>query len=239
MTCFKSAVVILILLIPAISSALRCGSDLVLKGDRKIEVLKSCGEPDFIEEWEEETVTHVTDVRDTVKGDLLIGRKTRLGRSNIEHIAEWTYNFGSRRFIRYLTFVNGKLKKIEDGPKGTDRDILSGSYLARCGLPVEKGDRRIEVILKCGDPYSIEYFWEEQFSDVSSAVRTRRFPEFTRKGTGYEKEFIKKSERVYKQYRKMINIEEWSYNFGPTRFMYFIRFENGRVANIEDGDYGF
>ena len=159
MTYLKGSVILFILInlfIPGISFALRCGSDLVSIEDRKIEVLKVCGEPEFIEEWQDETVTHVTGEKDEIIGDLIIGRETNIGRSNLLHIEEWTYNFGSRRFMRYLTFVNGKLKKIEDGPKGTDRNILSGSSQSRCGQLVEKGDRKIEVIINCGDPYSIE-----------------------------------------------------------------------------------
>jgi|GEM_PF-7023689 len=35
------------------SEALRCGRDLVLEGDRKIEVLASCGDPATIDTWQE------------------------------------------------------------------------------------------------------------------------------------------------------------------------------------------
>jgi hypothetical protein len=239
MACLTSSVLSLILFIPAITFALRCGSDLVLKGDRKIEVLKACGDPEFIEEWEEETVTHVTDETDKISGDLIIGRRTQIGKSNILRIEEWTYNFGSRSFMQYLTFVNGKLKKIEDGPRGTYREALSGSSQSRCSDLIEKGDRKIEVIMNCGDPYSIEYFWEEQFSAVSSAIRIRKVPQFKRKRDRYKKEYTFIREKIYEQSRRLINIEEWTYNFGPGRFMNFIQFQNGKVKKVEYGDYGF
>ena len=235
----KVILILLILFIPTIASALRCGSSLVLKGDRKVEVLKICGEPEFIETWEEETVTHITGEHDEIREDLIIGRESNIGKSNLVRLEEWTYNFGSNRFIQYLTFVNGRLKKIEDGPKGTDRDTLSGYTKSRCGHLVEKGDRRIEVILKCGDPYSIEYYWEEQFSEVSSAVRIRKIPQFYKQGNKYKKDYKFTRDRVYEQTRKLINIEEWTYNFGPGRFLYFIEFNNGEVIRTEDGDYGF
>jgi len=239
MACLTSSVLSLILFIPAITFALRCGSDLVLKGDRKIEVLKACGDPEFIEEWEEETVTHVTDETDKISGDLIIGRRTQIGKSNILRIEEWTYNFGSRSFMQYLTFVNGKLKKIEDGPRGTYRKALSGSSQSRCSDLIEKGDRKIEVIMNCGDPYSIEYFWEEQFSAVSSAIRIRKIPQFKRKRDRYKKEYTFIREKIYEQSRRLINIEEWTYNFGPGRFMNFIQFQNGKVKKVEYGAYGF
>ncbi len=224
---------------PSVASALRCGTSLVSKGDRKIEVLKECGEPEFVETWEVETVTHITDVKDEIREDMIIDRKTDIGKSKLVRLEEWTYNFGSTRFIQYLTFVNGRLRRIEDGPKGTDKDPLSGYAKSRCGYLVEEGDRKIEVIIKCGDPYSIEYYWEEEISAVSDTVRTRKIPHFSRQGFKYKKNYSYIRERVYEQTRKLINIEEWTYNFGPRHFLYFIKMVNGKVVHVEDGDYGF
>ena len=36
-----------------------------------------------------------------------------------------------------------------------------------------------------------------------------------------------------------IKIEEWTYNFGPDRFIYYLRFENGVLKSIKTGDYGY
>ena len=36
-----------------------------------------------------------------------------------------------------------------------------------------------------------------------------------------------------------ILIEEWTYNLGPTRFIRYLIFENGRLVDIKTGDYGF
>ncbi len=239
MAFLKISIIILILCIPTIASALRCGSNLIVKGDRKIEVLKECGEPEFIEKWEEETVTHITGENDEIQGDLFIGRETNIGKSHLDRREEWTYNFGSSRFMQYVTFINGRLKKIEDGPKGTDRETLSGYSKSRCAQLIDKGDKKIEVIIKCGDPYSIEFFWEEQFSAVSNSVRTRKIPRFTKDGNQYKKNYIFIKEKIHQQKRKFINIEEWTYNFGPSRFLTFITIENGNVVKVEDGDYGF
>ena len=235
----KATLIIIILFIPASTFALRCGTDLVLKGDRKIEVIKACGEPEFIEKWHEETVTHVTHEKDEIRGDLIVGSETVIGKSRTIRIEEWTYNFGSSSFIRYLTFINGILKKIEDGPKGFNREVLSGYSKSRCGYLVEKGDRKIEVIINCGDPYTIDFYWEEQISAVSNAIRTRKVPQFIRDGKKFKKNFRFIKERIYEQKRKLINIEEWTYNLGPRQFLYFIKFENGKVMEVEQGDYGF
>jgi len=34
-------------------------------------------------------------------------------------------------------------------------------------------------------------------------------------------------------------IDEWTYNFGPTHFLRILRFENGKLIDIETGDRGF
>jgi hypothetical protein len=34
-------------------------------------------------------------------------------------IDEWTYDFGPRRFVRYLTFVDGRLQSVEAGGRGS------------------------------------------------------------------------------------------------------------------------
>jgi hypothetical protein len=34
------------------------------------------------------------------------------------------------------------------------------------------------------------------------------------------------------------NIEEWTYNLGPTDLVYHLRFENGKLVKIESGEQG-
>ncbi len=36
-----------------------------------------------------------------------------------------------------------------------------------------------------------------------------------------------------------VEIEEWTYNWGPTSFMLYLTFENGRLTRIESGEYGY
>jgi len=88
------------------SEALRCGRDLVLEGDRKIEVLASCGDPATIDTWQE--TRRVRDFR--------WGRFWNVWETVV--VEEWTYNFGPRRFIQVIRFENGRVVKIEDGGYG-------------------------------------------------------------------------------------------------------------------------
>lgn len=39
-------------------------------------------------------------------------------------------------------------------------------------------------------------------------------------------------------YFETVEIEEWTYNLGPSRFIYYLTFENGFLQRIESGAYG-
>ena len=93
--------------------ALRCQGRLVYIGDLKAEVLSKCGQPDQIEQWEENPHGYTSKIYDyekeryqlpeLIKGPILVER--------------WTYRLGSNRFTRYLLFQNGELYKIVRGEK--------------------------------------------------------------------------------------------------------------------------
>lgn len=83
------------------TAAMRCGSKLVRIGDTKVEVLARCGEPlarDYIGE-------------DTFigSGDAVLQERT---------VEEWTYNFGSRKFMQILRFRGNRLIDIRSGDRG-------------------------------------------------------------------------------------------------------------------------
>jgi len=182
--------------------ALRCGSELVSKGDRKIEVLKACSEPFLVDNWEEENVAF--------QGD----EATVVGEKTIHSIEVWTYNFGPTRFMQFLRFKNGKLDNISTGPYGFNKSALTTKSDPDCRKPVSDGNRKIEVLTNCGEP--------------------------TTKDTWQVERIIKHKDKGLVTGRKVyIATEEWTYNFGPNRFMLFITLENGIVVNIETGDHGF
>ena len=93
----------LVVLFPHASLAMRCGNDLVDVGDTKILVLKKCGEPALKEEIGED-IYHENDA---------LGR-----RKEKRYVEQWTYNFGSTRFIYILTIKNGTVVDIRTLDKG-------------------------------------------------------------------------------------------------------------------------
>jgi hypothetical protein len=191
--------------------ALRCGTELVTIGDRKFDVLRICGKPVFIEQWTDDTVILKIDSK---------GEKGGVDVSHIStaHVEEWTYNFGPQRFISFLTFIDGKLSNIEDGAKGFAGDSPTVANRSRCDSLVSEGARKIEVLMNCGTADVIEDFGEDRIS-----ITTREL----------------KVEGIFKRHNLQVDVEEWTYNLGPRKFLLFIKFENGRVVRMERGDYGY
>ncbi|MDD1749127.1 MAG: DUF2845 domain-containing protein [Methanothrix sp.] len=100
----------------AMASDFICGSKIVTVRDRKYDVLRKCGEPSYVEAWEEVRVK-----RDFGSG--LLDGETGLHRmplivKELVTVEEWEYNQGATRFIRYLRFENGRLIRITDGDYG-------------------------------------------------------------------------------------------------------------------------
>lgn len=91
------------------------------------------------------------------------------------------------------------------------------AFAMRCGNKlVRKGAHPVEVINKCGEPVYVE----ESVEYRSVAIDNRQAG-------------------LYRQHDVPIKIEEWTYNFGPHRFMRLLRFEDGKLLTIESIGYGY
>lgn len=88
------------------------------------------------------------------------------------------------------------------------------AWALRCGSQlVTLGDYKLQVLSKCGEP---------MFVDSRIEFRVVRLY-----GSGLE----------FERYVP-VTIEEWTYNFGPNRFVRLLRFENGRLVSVESLGYG-
>ncbi|HXX57751.1 MAG TPA: DUF2845 domain-containing protein [Thermodesulfovibrionales bacterium] len=108
---------------------------------------------------------------------------------------------------------------IEAGTDNPASDLRCGQYI------ISRGAVKSDVLRKCGDPSNIER-WEKE------SVRRdfyRDIPVQSDEELSQEPPFL----------REQIRVEEWEYNFGPTRFLYYLRFENGKLVRITVGDYGY
>jgi hypothetical protein len=76
---------------------------------------------------------------------------------------------------------------------------------------ISEGDARADVLAKCGQPDSKESHDEELIERAGPGTRQKTFT----------------------------TVEEWTYDFGPSRFSRIVTFRNGRVADIRSGNYGY
>jgi hypothetical protein len=104
---------------PAFGTALRCGVRLITEGDTKLKVLAECGEPQYIETWEEERIYRYDPWTgyDNDQHDDKGLRKPRFIKEYVV-VEEWTYNHGPHRFMDHVRFENGKVREIISGEYG-------------------------------------------------------------------------------------------------------------------------
>ena len=102
-----------------------------------------------------------------------------------------------------------------------------------CGSKlVLDGATKYEVLSKCGEPDYKEVRTERRIKrDFYRDLFSQRFPDRYRQERDHYRDPLFTVEDVV--------IEEWTYNFGPTKFIRYLLFEDGRLVNISTGDYGF
>ena len=72
--------------------ALRCGNKIVSVGDNKHKVLNLCGEPSYIEYYDQSQAFYP---------------------NHYQKVEVWTYNYGKRRFMQEMQFEKGTLRSIK------------------------------------------------------------------------------------------------------------------------------
>nr|WP_281284245.1 DUF2845 domain-containing protein [Exilibacterium tricleocarpae] len=95
----------------------------------------------------------------------------------------------------------------------------------RCGVKlVSKGDSQFKVYKICGEPDFVE-----KRSVYRSGLPNARYSDT------HKREELLWHQRSYEEVR----VEEWTYNFGPNRFIRRVRFENGVVVKIDVQGRGY
>ena len=106
------------------------------------------------------------------------------------------------------------------------------AFALRCGTKlVDIGDHLTKVERMCGKPVSIQF---------STAYRSG-IPRHTGRRSGRSSPGYSSDQELLIHDRSVVEVqlEEWTYNLGPTRFMRAIRFEDGIVVKIESIGYGY
>ncbi len=198
-----------------------CGNRIVSTGKHKREVERLCGAPTYIDQHrEEKTIRRYRRIvrrpkQEEEQSEALIDRQDQPERTRnldnyrlaSEHtievnIEEWTYNFGSQRFIRTLIFENGELALISTGGYGFDPSPENEPI-------VELGDSKAVVQMKYGPPTSTD----------------------TREESATEIHYRDEGFYLYaEECTRWINVDEWTYDFGPDRLMQVLTFRNNRLV---------
>jgi hypothetical protein len=116
-----------------------CPEGQVSRGDTIAEVHMKCGEPTFWDQRLEEAW-------------LTSRQGARLDRSRT--VDEWTYDLGSNRLMRTLTFHDGLLVNIRTGGYGGNAKRTTGDRPAL----VSVGDTKALVLMRLGDPTYTEQY---------------------------------------------------------------------------------
>ncbi len=106
------------------------------------------------------------------------------------------------------------------------------AFAVRCGTKlVTTGDHLAKIEHICGEP---------AFIQVSTVYRSG-YPRLSGLRTSQSRHESPSDQELLIHNRSVIEVqvEEWTYNFGPRRFMHSIRFENGIVTKIKSLGYGF
>lgn len=188
-----------------------CPSGTVDPGESKVDLLGKCGEPVLREERLEERSTFVLDPAQKVSEE-------RRVRTVVER---WTYDFGPRRFLQFVTLVSGKVVSVKTGDYGSDgaAATVEPARLATARCQAQRsfnlGDSTSEILARCGEPASREAKQIERrlaAADPSGLVY----------GEG-----------------ATTTIETWTYNFGTQAFLRRLKFVDGRLVRIATGGYGY
>lgn len=118
---------------PVAAETLRCGNSLVARGDFAVEILEQCGEPDFIDQWQQNVVGSLRTVPD---------------------IEQWYYNFGSSQLVQILEFRAGRLQRIDSAEYGFP---TPGPRSCRPAQLVT-GISKYRLLEMCGQPVQVNSF---------------------------------------------------------------------------------
>lgn len=122
----------------ASADSMYCSRELVRAGDPIWQVARKCPQPFWREQYDRASAAD------------------RFGRPlELQRLEVWTLNLGSKRLMRRLVFVDGRLARIH--PLGYGIDYTPGTRSCTHHQLNNAGDTIAEVYARCGEPdYSYE-----------------------------------------------------------------------------------
>ena len=109
---------------------------------------------------------------------------------------------------------------------------MESALALRCGTRlVSEGDHQLKIEKYCGQPTAVNV--RTIYRSGIPASRFRHSRQRVRQATSSEELLI------HTRSVEEVQVEEWTYNFGPRRLMRVIRFENGLVTSVTELGYGY
>ena len=106
----------------------------------------------------------------------------------------------------------------------------TNAWAMHCGNKlINKGDSQASVLKYCGEPVK---------KSERYVLRSGTYPSH-KPGINVNNEDLISNDRYYIYGRSEVLLEEWTYNFGPSKFMRLVRFANGIVEDVKSLEYGY
>jgi hypothetical protein len=136
-------------------------------------------------------------------------------------VERWTYDRGPNQFIMIALLEAGKVVGFERGGYGyaqaTARKASRPIPRAQCANDAfHVGDSTYEVLARCSDPAFVDVRQETRMVDLLPGPGGSGTPVF-----------------------KTVEVEVWTYDFGPRTLVRFLVFCEGKLLRIETGSYGY
>lgn len=133
----------------------------------------------------------------------------------VEH---WTFNFGPNRLVQIVTVEAGRVVRIETGSYGYDPERVR----TRGGEPpcdssaIRVGHRKLDLLARCGPPTARAVRQERRATSEATTAHGATAIAYT-----------------------TVQIETWTYDLGPNRFITIATLQDGRVTAVDHGGYGY
>ena len=116
--CRLYVLLVITVLLTGTAHAFQCDGKVVSKRNTTFDVLRKCGEPDYIDSWEEERAVRGYGRFEMQRPSGTPETQTPIVSVIHVQVEKWIYNFGPNRFMQVLRFENGKLVDIDKGDYG-------------------------------------------------------------------------------------------------------------------------
>jgi len=204
---------------PSSALAMRCGMHLIDRGDTRIELLARCGEP--------------TDVSQRVEQVMVGSRYAHEFEAQAVTILieSWDYNFGPTRLMRRVELRDGTISAIETLGQGYEPSAVGGA-----DSPIHLGDAPTRVRTAWGEPADRSLRMEAVMVGTHGSS-TGRAAAATQ--ASHHASAAADPASGVAVVRVSVEVQTWTYNFGPTRLMRRVTFRDGHVVSVETLGVGF